>query len=461
MMRRLAAVYLAFAALAGCATAPAPVLVAAPVAPIALVPPVPPVVKKDTSALADIQVVTSPGGVTAWLVSESFVPMVAVEMAWKGGSSVEPKGKDGAGWVLGYMMNEGAGDMDTSAYGARMEDLNMQFACGVWVDWTTCGMTTLKDTANDSFEMLRQALAEPRFDTEPFERGKRELTVGLAEAEVNPKTVASRTMNGALIPGHPYARYSTAESVATVTKDDIIKLKAQLMTKDRLLVVVVGDITADELRPKLDSVFASLPKTSVLPEVADAEPASAPAQLIVKTLPLPQTLVMFSGPGLQREDPDFYAAFVLNYILGGGGFSSRLTDDIREKRGLTYGIGTGLSIQPHFWRWTGSSSTMNDKASEVTRLIKENIDRLGKEGPTEAELKDAKAYLTGAFPLAFDSNAKIAKNLLSFRQDGMGVDYVAKRNDYINAVTLDDLKRVAATYMKAENFTFVMVGQPK
>jgi zinc protease len=170
---------------------------------------------------------------------------------------------------------------------------------------------------------------------------------------------------------------------------------------------------------------------------------------------------MFSGPGLQREDPDFYAAFVLNYILGGGGFSSRLTDDIREKRGLTYGIGTGLSIQPHFWRWTGSSSTMNDKASEVTRLIKENIDRLGKEGPTEAELKDAKAYLTGAFPLAFDSNAKIAKNLLSFRQDGMGVDYVAKRNDYINAVTLDDLKRVAATYMKAENFTFVMVGQPK
>jgi zinc protease len=181
---------------------------------------------------------------------------------------------------------------------------------------------------------------------------------------------------------------------------------------------------------------------------------------LIKQLPQPQTLVLFSGPGVRRDDPDFFAAYTLNYILGGGGFSSRLVEDVREKRGLTYGIGTGLSIQPAYWRWTGSSSTMNDKAKDVVRLIRENIARLGKDGPTEAELADAKAYLTGAFPLSFDSSAKTARNLLGFWQDGQGADYVQHRNEYFEAVTLDDLKRVAAKYMKPDDFTFVMVGQP-
>jgi len=418
-------------------------------------------VKKDTSALADIQVVTSPGGVTAWLVSESFVPIIAVEMAWKGGASIEPQGKDGLGWVLGYMMNEGAGNLDTTAYGARMEDLNMSFGCSVWSDWTSCGMSTLKETADASFEMMRLAFAEPRFDQQPIDRAKAEYTIDLRQAETQPRTIANRAMLAATIPGHPYARYATPETVATITRDDVVSFKNAMMTKDRLIVVVVGDITAEELKPKLDQAFGSLPATSTLPTVTDAEAKAAPAEPVVKQLPIPQTLVTFSGPGLKRTDPDFYAAVVLNYILGGGGFASRLQDDIREKQGLTYGIGTNLQTQPHFWRWGGSSSTMNENAKKVAGLIKDHIAKLGAEGPTQKELDDAKAYLTGAFPLNFDSNAKIAKNLMGFRQDDLGVDYVATRNDLINAVTLDDMKRVAAAYMKPEHFTFVMVGQPK
>ncbi len=446
-MRRLAAGALALA-LGGCWTiAPA----SAPGASMA---------QPHKPAIANIQVVKSPGGVTAWLVSEPFVPIIAMEMAWRGGAAVEPASKRGAGWVLGYMMNEGAGAMDTAAYGARMEDLNMKFACGVWIDWTSCGMTTLRETSNDSFDMVKEAFSNLRFDDEPFERAKRELAVGLKADETNPRNIASKAMNAHLIPGHPYARETTAETVARITKPDVKALMKQLMTRDRLLVVVVGDITADELKPKLDDIFGGLPATSVLPDVPDATAKPAAKEPILKRLALPQTLVTFSGPGVSREDPDFYAAYTLNYILGGGGFSSRLTDDIREKRGLTYGVGTALSVQPHFWRWTGSSSTMNDKAEEVVERIRENIARLGKDGPTDKELSDAKEYLTGSFPLAFDSNAKIAKNLMSFRQDGMALDYVEKRNDYFNAVTLEDLKRVAKQYMKPENFTFVMVGSP-
>ncbi|HOZ27873.1 MAG TPA: pitrilysin family protein [Hyphomonadaceae bacterium] len=442
-MRRLAGL-IAAVVLAGCATAQ----------------PEAPELSRGESSLADVQIVTSPGGITAWLVSENFVPMISMEWTWAGGASVEPDDKRGIGWVTAYMMNEGAGDMGTSAYGARMEDLNMRFACGVWADWTNCGMTTLKETADESFDMVRLAYSDLRLDDEPFERAKREMIVGLQEDETNPKAIVSKAMNDALIPGHPYARSATEATVSAIGKADSRNLIRQLMTKDRLKVVVVGDITAEELKPKLDLVFGSLPATSTLPVVQDAAPLPAPEQPIVKELPQPQTLIMFSGPGIRRDDPDFYAAYVLNYILGGGAFSSRLTDDVREKRGLTYGIGTALSIQPHMWRWQGSSSTMNDKAGEVVELIRENIGRLGREGPTPEELADAKAYITGAFPLAFDSNAKIAQNLLGFQQDGMPADYVQQRNSYFEAVTLADVKRVAAAYMKPDDFTFVMVGQP-
>jgi zinc protease len=417
--------------------------------------------RENAFSMADVQVVTSPGGITAWLVQEDFVPMVAMEMAWRGGSASEPVGKDGVGWLLAYMMNEGAGDLDTTAYGARMEDLSMDFGCGVGMDWTTCSFMTLTATEDESFEMMRLAFADLRMDTEPFERAKRELIAGLNASEMDAKTLASRAMNEAIVPGHPYARHPTQQSVSAASKADVRRLKQRLMTRDRLLVVVVGDISADELKARLDQVFGSLPASSELEEPIDAAPRRAPRSPIVKKLSQPQTLVMFSGPGIRREDPDFYSAYLLNYILGGGALSSRLSEDLREKRGLTYGVATGLSVQPHLWRWTGSSSTMNQTAGEVVRLVRENIARLGRDGPTEQELADAKAYTTGAFPLAFDSNAKIARNLLGFRQDGMGVDYVQERNSHFEAVTLEDVKRVAAEYMKPEAFTFVLVGEPR
>lgn len=420
-----------------------------------------PVLRENAFSMADVQVVTSPGGVTAWLVEEDFVPMVAVEMAWRGGSASEPIGKDGVGWLLAYMMNEGAGDLDTTAYGARMEDLSMDFGCGVGMDWTTCSFTTLTATEDESFEMMRLAFADLRMDTEPFERAKRELIAGLNASEMDAKTLASRAMNEAIVPGHPYARHPTQQSVSLVSEGDARAMMRQVMTRDRLLVVVVGDISAAELKVRLDQVFGSLPATSGLAEPNDAAPQPPPRLPVVKKLSQPQTLVLFSGPGIRREDRDFYAAYLLNYILGGGGLSSRLSEDIRDKRGLTYGVGTGLSIQPHLWRWTGSSSTMNQTAGEVVRLVRQNIARLGREGPTERELADAKAYVTGAFPLAFDSNAKIARNLLGFRQDGLAVDYVQERNSHFEAVTLDDVRRVAALYMKPEAFTFVLVGEPR
>lgn len=446
-MRRLISLIAVALALAACSPKPAD-----PVATAASTP---------KEGIADIQVVTSPGGVTAWLVSEKFVPTVVLQAAWKGGAASEPVGKDGAAWMLGYMMNEGAGTLDSQAFGARMEDLNMSFGCNISDDWTTCSVSTLKDKAPEAFDMARMAFSELRFDPEPIERARRELNVTLEQEKVDPGTLASRALDAVLMPDHPYARIATHQTVASIAKPDLVALKNQLMTKDRLLVTVVGDITAEELKPELDRMFGGLPATSTLPPIPDVVPPPASPDPVIKAFPIPQTLILFSGPGLKRKDPDFYTAYVLNYILGGGGFSSRLMDDIREKRGLTYGIGTGLSVQEHLWRWTGSASTKNESASEVVKLIRQNIERLGSEGPTEAEVADAKSYLTGAYPLNFDSNSKIARNLMQVREDDLGIDYVAQRNALIDAVTMEGLKRVAGQYMKANAFTFVEVGQPK
>lgn len=413
------------------------------------------------SAFDNIQVVKSPGGVTAWLVEEHAVPVIAMRMAWKGGTTSELPGKDGVGWVLGYMMNEGAGDMDTQAYGARMEDLNMSFGCEIGADWSGCSLGALAEKQAESFDMVRLALANPRFDEEPITRAKRELSVSIEEGDTDPGTILARNMAKAVYPDHVYARYATLASAASVTRDDIAAMKTNLMARDNLRVVVVGPISAAQLGPELDKMFGALPEKSNMTEAPDVTPLPAPAEPVVIKLPIAQTAVSFNGPGIKRDDPDFYPGYVLNYILGGGGFASRLMDDIREKRGLTYGISTGLGSSKHLWRWTGGASTKHATANEMVKLIKENIDRLGTEGPTQQELDDAKAFLTGAFPMAFDTNAKMASSLMGFWQDDLGPEYVADRNGLIEKVTLEDLKRVAAKYMKSKDFTFVMVGLPE
>ncbi|MEM8920161.1 MAG: pitrilysin family protein [Pseudomonadota bacterium] len=419
------------------------------------------VMEDATSGLANVEVVESPGGVTAWLVSEPSIPIIAVNAAWRGGSASDPEGLEGAANLMAYMMNEGAADLDSRAFGARMEELNMAFGCSVSADWTSCTLRTLSANADDAFDMMRSGLTETRFDDEPMARAVREKLVQLKQSETSPRAIARRKMNAALYPDHPYAREETPESVSAATREDLIERRDVLMARDRLLVVVVGDITAYDLALKLDDVFGALPATSDVVEIPEAVLNMAPATPIVAPLPQPQTLISFSAPGPKRADEDFVPAYVLNYILGGGGFSSRLMDEIREKRGLTYGIGTSLRGSAHLGLWGGRTQTKNESVQELIDIAKAEIARLRAEGPSDKELADAKAYLTGAYPLGFDTNSKIAGQLMYVRQNDLGLDYVATRNDLIDAVTREDLMAVADKYLDPEAFTFVLVGEPK
>jgi zinc protease len=410
---------------------------------------------------ATIQQFVTPGGVSVWLVEEPSIPILSLRMAWQSGRTNDPAGLEGLTNAMVYHMNEGAGDLDAQAFFKRMEELNMSFSCGTSNESTFCSSSMLTDNASDSFDMIALAFAEPRFDDGPFERYQREQEVSLQTRETNAQYLAGRARIEALYPDHPYARNTSAESLAAITQDAMRAQKDMLMVRDGMLVTAVGAISPAELAPLIDQAVAGLPESSETTEPDNVTLDAAAEAPITVDLPQPQSLVTFAAPAMTREHPDFYTAVVLNYTFGGGGFESRLMKDLRVEKGLTYGVYTSVNAGDKLQLWSGGGQTKNESAGEFIAAVKANMTKMVDEGMTEQELADAKSYLTGSYPLGFDSNAKIAGNMMGVRLDGLPVDFFDKRNAMVEAVTLEDVNRVAREYLSPDNFTFVVVGEPE
>ncbi len=437
---------------------------AAPEAPIEVAKPSNPYLDMAVSVhdgeFATIQQFTTPKGISVWLVEEPSIPILSLRMSWLKGETTDPEGLEGLTNAMTYQMNEGAGDLDSQAFFKRMEELNMSFSCGAGNDSTFCSSSMLTENAAGSFEIIGTAFSSPRFDEGPWERFVREQEVSLQTRETNPQYLATKATRAALYPDHPYARDLTADSLAAMTADAAKAHKDTIMVKQGMLVTAVGAMSPQELAPLIDAAIEGLPETAepaVTPDVILAEPTAQP---IAVELPQPQSLVRFIGPAMRRDDPDFYTAVVLNYTFGGGGFESRLMEDLRVEKGLTYGINTSVNADKHIQTWSGGGQTKNESAGEFIEGIKANMTLIAEEGITAEELADAKSYLTGSYPLGFDSNAKIAGNMMGVRVDGLPVDFFDKRNAMVEAVTLEDVNRVARTYLDPDNFTFIVVGEP-
>ncbi|MGE3929195.1 MAG: M16 family metallopeptidase [Hyphomonadaceae bacterium] len=408
----------------------------------------------------DVQRVVSPGGVEAWLVSDSTVPMIVVRAYWRGGAATEPQGLIGLTSVMTEMLTEGAGDLDANAFKERMEELNASLGFSSGWDGVAMNLTTLSENRDAAFEMARLALIEPRFDAPPLERIKRQLLVGIRQRETNPAYIANLALDEALYPGHPYARRTQRADVDAITRGALVERRALMLPRDRMQITVVGDIDAATLGRLVDSTFGALPASSALPEAPQAS-LQAPTPLIVRELPQPQSLILFSAPGIQDEDPDWIPLAVANYILGGGGFSSRLMAEVREARGLVYGIGTSPSVRDLVATLRGSAQTENSDVAEAIATTRAEIARLYNEGATQEEVDDAITYLTGSFALDLDSNVKIASVVFGYQTAGRDIDYINQRNARIAAVTRDDVNRVIRRLFNPDNFTFVVVGQPE
>jgi zinc protease len=420
----------------------------------------PPAVAKTTPrSFVRVQEVTSPQGIKAWLVSDSTVPMITLSASWRGGSAMEPAGKSGVKTIMADMLTEGSGDLDAEAFKVRLEELNMSLSFGANWDGVGFNVTTLSRNRDAAFDLARLTLEKPRFDEAPLARIKRQLEIGIRQRETNPGFIANKALDDALIAGHPYATRISVDSVRAVGKADLEKAYRDTVARDGMIVTVVGDIDAATLAPLLDKVFGVLPESGIKAKLPAAQIGPAKG-VIVRALPQPQSLILFAAPGIDDKDPDWMSLQVANYIVGGGGFSSRLMSEVREKRGLVYGVGTGPSNRDLANFLRGSAQTENKDVPEALAVIKAELQKLVEKGVTEAEVTDAKRYLTGAFPLSLDSNSSIASVLHGYQWTGRDIDYINRRNGLIDAVTRADVDRVLRRLYRPEAFTFVIVGQP-
>lgn len=412
-------------------------------------------------ASVDVQQVTSPGGLKVWLVEEHEIPFVALEMRFKGGTSLDAPDKRGAVNMMTGLLEEGAGDLDARAFAEARESLAASFGFGASDDAVSVSARFLTETGDKAVDLLHLALTEPRFDVTAVDRVRGQVFSGLRSEAQDPSAISGRTLRKLAYGDHPYGTpgEGTIETVASLTRDDMITAHRGALALDRLVVSVVGNISAADVGPMVDRVVAGLPQTGApLPGHADVRMGGG---VTVVPFDTPQTVITFGQHGIARDDPDFFPAFVMTEILGGGGFSARLMTEVREKRGLTYGISVNLIPKDHAEVLVGQVATANATAGQTIDVIRGEWQNLASHGVTAAELDAAKTYLTGAYPLRFDGNARIAGILVGMQSQGLPVSYLTTRNDQINAVTLADIARVAKRLIDPATLHFVAVGKPE
>lgn len=409
-------------------------------------------------AAVAIQEVTSPGGIKAWLVENHDIPFTALNIRFKGGTSLDASGKRGAVNLMTALNEEGAGDLDSQAFAAARDGMAAEFGFSSDSDGVSVSARFLTETSAQATDLLHLALTQPRFDAQAIERVRGQVLQNIASSAKDPGTIASDLLSQAAFGDHPYGSSGdgTADSVQALTRDDLLAAYHGALARDRIYVAAAGDISATDLGLMLDKLLGDLPATGA-PQPADVA-LTAKGDVTQQSFPGPQSTISFYQGGIQFEDPDYFAATILNEILGGNGFSSRLMNEVREKRGLTYGIDTSLAAYEHAELLAGSVATSNEKATETMQVIRNVWADVAKNGVTQKEVDDTKTYLTGAYPLRFDGNKRIASILVGMQMLGLPVTYPAERNAKVDAVTLEDVNRVAAALLTPDKLTFVVVG---
>ena len=405
-----------------------------------------------------IQEIKSEGGLTAWLVEAPEIPFVALEIRFRGGATVDRPGKEGSVSLMTGLLEEGTGDLDAQGFAAQRDRLAAGFGFASGMETVSVSARFLSENKDEALDLLRRAITEPSFSEDAIKRVKAQMIAGLRADAQDPEVRAGQLFNKVTFGSHPYARPvdGTEASILALSKEDLQAAHKAAMARDRVYVAAVGDITAAELGPILDKLLGDLPATGA--PLAQKATIGLKGQTVVETFPGTQSVIIFGHEGIDRKDPNFYNAFVLSEIFGGGRFGTRLMTEVREKRGLTYGIGAGLSQMDNANLLMGSVKTANGTVKETIDVIRAEWAKVGK--ITQKELDDAKTYLTGAYPLRWDGNASIARQIVGLMMDGYPIDYPQKRNALIEAVTLEDVWATAETLFNPKKLSFVVVGEP-
>ena len=409
----------------------------------------------------NIERVVTPGGIEVWLVRDPTVPLIAIDFGFAGGSVQDPQDKGGTAEMMVSTLDEGAGDLDAKAFQERLEHKAIELRFNAGRESIRGTLRTLKENQDEAFDLLRLALNAPRFDASAIERMRAQLVSRLQRQSTSPNDISSRAWWGAAFPNHPYGRPvgGTLESVPQITVANLRDYHRRVPARETLKIGVVGDIAPGSLGRLVDGAFGPLPAKGDLAPIADVVPQGIGRQLDVD-LNVPQTVVTFGGYGVKRSDPDFMAAYVVNHILGGGAFSSRLYTEVREKRGLAYGVYDSLVWLRHSAILLGNTATRADATRQTIGLVESEVARMAKDGPTQDEIDKAKTFLKGSFALGLDTSSKIANQLVNMQIDNLGIDYIDRRSALIDAITLADTKRVAQRLL-GPGLLVSVVGRPQ
>jgi zinc protease len=408
-----------------------------------------------------IEKIVSPSGIQAWLVREKAVPLVTLNYAFHGGASQDEADKAGTAHLAADMLDEGGGDLDSKTFHERLENHAIEMTFQVGRDYLYGSLRSLDEHRDEAFDLLRLALTSPRFDADAVERVRGQELASLQRDTTNPNDLASRRWWETAFPGHPYGRESkgTLETMSRITVDDLRGYVRRVFARNELTVSIVGDVDAKTAGALIDRAFADLPAKNDLKPVANAVPAGLGRRIVIN-VDVPQAVVTFGGQGIARQDPEFMAAYIVNHILGGGSFSSRLYKEVREKRGLAYGVSDSLVWFRRAAVVLGGTATRADRTADALAVIEQEVKRMAEEGPTPDELAAAKSFLKGSYALTLDTSAKIAAQLTQIQIDNLGIDYMQRRGALIDAVTIEDAKRVARR-LYGGGMLVTVAGRPK
>ena len=407
----------------------------------------------------EIQELKSEKGLKVLLVEDYTVPLVAMAFSFKGGTTQDEKGFEGTAQMLTTMLDEGAGELDSQELQRKLDDVGVRYRFSAARDTFSGSMKSLIDNLDESAELMANMINEPRFDEEPFARMMGVAVQGLKREETNPSALSAKAMRETIFENHPYRRppKGTLETVKAITPEVLRRYHERIFAKDNLTIGIVGAVNAEDAKKLVDRIFAQLPPTSELGEVAEFTIKTGEEKHV--EFNVPQTTITLALNGMKRNDPDFYAAVLVNHILGGRGFDSRLFNEVREKRGLAYGAYSALATFDHGGMIQAGSATGKERANETIKIISEELKRMADEGPTQEELENAKKYIIGAYGVQnLDTSDKIASVLVAVQEAKLGTDYIKKREGYLGSVTIEDAKRVSER-LYGEVPTLITVGQ--
>jgi zinc protease len=418
--------------------------------------------KKPQPTRVNIQEVKAANGLTAWMVESHEIPVVSVAIAFRdAGNAADPKGLAGLVRLLTSTLDEGAGPWDSQGFKKFLLEKNIELHIAATNDTFQLNFRTIKENVGEAFRVLNLVLRDPKFDDESLSRVKNQILTSLEQSLHNENFIAHQTLNSLIFGDHPYGR--TAQQILKefpkITATQMRQFIKDRLTRDQIVISAVGDITSNELKDYLDKTFGDFPEKSAPSDLKNVALLNL-GTTTVETLDIPQSLVYFTQPGITRDDPDFYAAVVMMKIMGDGDYESRLWNEVREKRGLTYGIQADVNYSKYASLLIGGTSTKNNSVQEVVTLIRKVWKDMS-EGASQAELDFVKKRMVGSFALNFSSTHRIAKALVTYQMDKLGTDYINKRNEIISSLTLEQINKVAKRLLNPEKLTFIIVGKPE